>query len=60
MKICDCCQQETLHSFIQTFPAKYNKPDRQYLECHNQDCAMFMQTLSAQQYAERCAQVNTK
>lgn len=60
MTTCPCCQQETLHSFVQTFPAKYNKPDREYFECHNATCQMYMQTLTEAQYLERCKEVASK
>lgn len=57
MVTCDCCQQKTLHSFTQTFPAKYNRPDRTYFECHNPECRVFMQTLSQAEHAKLCKQL---
>ncbi len=60
IKLCPCCNQETLHSFEQASLIPGKLPARRYFECRNPDCDMFMATLTEAQYLERCEQVNSK
>jgi hypothetical protein len=59
MTTCPCCGQETLHSFVQESLIPGKRPARQYLECHNPDCATYMQTVSSEEHARLCEVAKT-
>lgn len=52
--ICPCCGQP-LHTFTQSYPAKYNRPDRIYVTCENPTCHTVGRTLSPEEHRQLCA-----
>lgn len=51
---CECCGQPLIDKGVQTYPAKYNRPDRQLVECDNPDCVMYRRTETDTQHAQAC------
>ena len=41
---CPCCGEQIAIHAIQTYPAKYNLPDRIEVHCINRDCGIYMRT----------------
>jgi hypothetical protein len=56
IKHCPCCNLK-VHHFVQESLVPGKLPARTYYECTNTACDMYKQTLTAQQFLDRCQDV---
>jgi hypothetical protein len=52
--MCSCCGQPLISRGVQTYPAKYNLPDRHLVECDNAACVMYQRTETDTNHAHAC------